>query len=497
MKLQEERYQKARALVHALKQRQYASLIQKDRNIVGVAFGQRTAHGEVTDEPAMVVYVMRKAPRNFIPSSRLLPNRAYIGGDCVEIDVVETGPLYPLAFTGRDRPAAAGISIGNANEASAGTFGAVVTDLSDNSACILTNNHVIARENAGAPGELVTQPGLFDGGMSPADDIATLKRFVMINASGNTVDGAIAQITGGLGAGNVIDAVKNNIISTASANHPAIGLLFAGSCNRTIMNPIADVLNQLNIAFPNGSSAIASADIGMNVEKVGRTTEYTSSTIKEVDATVTIGYDFGDATFDNQITTAWMSDAGDSGSVVYLGGKGGDENKCGCGSKSAASSLFGVDLQPEQAMAEAVRDKYLRQTRLGKWLVDVFYLNEEAMLERFQRTPISEEDRAFARKMFAKYADDARQAFVHGERSEQRLTEQHIRDARSALKRAERFMSRDEAQAARELLGMAAEYASGRNVRQILAMLNDEKLACRVQEIIGQVGSLRTSRERC
>ncbi len=83
------------------------------------------------------------------------------------------------------------------------------------------------------------------------------------------------------------------------------------------MNPIDSVLAQLNISFPAGKGSTTTATIGMNVEKVGRTTEYTTSTVKEIDATVVVGYDFGNATFDKQITTAWMSDPGDSGSVVF------------------------------------------------------------------------------------------------------------------------------------------------------------------------------------
>ena len=37
-------------------------------------------------------------------------------------------------------------------------------------------------------------------------------------------------------------------------------LLFAGGCNRTFMNPISNVLSQLNCAFPAGSGAITAAD---------------------------------------------------------------------------------------------------------------------------------------------------------------------------------------------------------------------------------------------
>jgi hypothetical protein len=495
LKIHEDKYQKARVLVTAIKARYWSSL-SSDRNVVGAAFGRRIVQNETTDDPALVVYVMRKVAKRFIPSSRLLPRRWHVGGDCVEVDVVETGPIYPLAFTARERPATAGISIGNANEASAGTLGAVVIDNSDNSACILSNNHVMARQNAAALGEAIVQPGVFDAGVSPADNIALLKRFVVINMTGNTVDGAIAQIIGGVGR-NVIDQVHNNIIPTAGAGHPAVGLLFAGGCNRMIMNSIANVLNQLNISLPGGAGAIGAADIGMNVEKVGRTTEYTTSSVKEIDATVNIDYDFGTATFDHQITTAWMSDHGDSGSLVYEGGTGGDEDKCGCGTTDAAATLLGVDLKQDQHMAEVVRDKFLRQTRLGRWGVDLFVLNEERLLERFHQTKIDPDDKNLARKFYDKYIEDARRAFVEGEKSEQRLTEHHLRDARTALKHARKYLHKDEWEAAEKLFALASENAKGKNAREILALLNNDKLFEEVKSIVSKVKGVKTSVEPC
>ena len=486
------RFIKARALVSAVKTR-HLPLFKNDNNILGAAFGRRIAHDEITDEPALVVYVARKVSRDFLPLSRCLPRRIYIGGDHVEVDIVETGPFYPLSFTARERPATLGISIGNANEASAGTLGALVIDNTDRSQCILSNNHVMARQNAAALGEMIIQQGMFDGGSSPADDIATLKRFVTVNAAGNTVDGAIAQIIDG----SVINQVHNDIIPVASSDHPAVGLLFAGACNRTIMNPIRDVLAQLNIRFP-ADNATVTAEIGMNVEKVGRTTEYTTSTIMEIDASVTIPYDFGNASYDNQITTAWMSNAGDSGSVVYRGGDGGNVTKCGaCGSTSAASDLMGVDLNQEQNIAKMVRDQYLRHTRIGRYAVDLFYANEERALERLANTHIEENDRAHARKLYDKYREEGFSVFAQGEKSDKTLTEHHLKDAEAALKRAHKYLSKDEINAAEELFSLAKKYALGKNVRQVLALLNDEKLAKHVSDIIDKVDFVKKGHGRC
>jgi hypothetical protein len=488
MKIQDDRFVKTRELVRALKDRHWSEL-RRDRNVVGAAFGRRTAHGERTDEPALVLYVIRKAPKRIIPASHLLPRRLYVGSDPVEVDIVETGPIFPLMFTARERPATLGISISNGNGGGTGTLGAVVTDNIDGSQCLLTNNHVIARKNAAANGDPVIQPGLADGGSSPADNIATLKRFINIMSSGNQVDAAIAQIAAAGAAGPLVtNAVHNALFPPPGPNHPAVGLLFGGGCSRTILSPIGAVLNAMNISFPVANATVA-ADIDMNVEKAGRTTEYTTSTIQEIDATVTIDYKdpLGECEFDNQITTSWMSDKGDSGSLIYAGGAGGDESKCDCAVTQAAETALGTDLKQERCMADVVRDKFLRQTRIGKWAVDLFFEHEDRLVERFERTAIDPDDRAYARKLYDKYVDDARRAFIEGEKSDQRITDQHLRDARSALKRAQKYLERDEREASERLFELVSQYGKGKNAREILALLNDEKLFEEVKAIAATV----------
>lgn len=323
-----EDFRRGRLLVRASRLQGIVEL-GRDPNIIGSGFGQRAVHGQGTGEAALVVYVARKIPEQFLPPSRLLPRRIHVGREALEVDVVETGPFYRFSFTARQRPAPNGISIAHI-DVTAGTLGSLVNDNTDGSVCILSNNHVLANENAGNIGDIITQPGPLDGGTIPADDIATLKRFVPINPmGGNIVDCAIGQPND---PADIVDQVKDNLIPVATPNHPAVGLLFAGSCNRTLMNPIDDVLRRLNVRFLAGSDVTVAADIGMNVEKVGRTTEYTTSTITEIDVSVSVGYDMlGSVGFVRQIATAFMSEGGDSGSLVYRGGEGGNEDRCGGG----------------------------------------------------------------------------------------------------------------------------------------------------------------------
>jgi hypothetical protein len=487
----DEKYTKARHLVAALKAR-YWSSFSSDPSIVGAAFGSRVAHNEKTDHPAMVVYVMKKVPEAFLPPSRLLPRRMYVGGDCVEVDVVETGPIYPHAFTSLERPAPSGISIGPpiiGTTISAGTFGALVTDLTDGSLCILSNNHVLANENLGNPGDPILQPGSFDGGTNPADLIATLKRFQVINASGNIVDCAIAQVQNPT-ASFVIDQVQGNLMQTPNPKQPAVGLLFSGGCNRTFMNPIDNVLTALNVQFLAGPSTVA-ADLGMNVQKVGRTTQYTTSTIVEVDASITIQYNFGPGAFVNQIATYSASNNGDSGSVFCQGGQGGTVDNCSCGTTAAGSSVVGQDLSTEAAMAQQVRDKYLRHTLIGRYAIDLFYLNEEKFLERFRRTDIKEDDKELARRLFFKHIAEARLAFAEGENSERTLTDQNFEDAREALRHAQKYMFPDEIEASEHLFRIAEERGKGRKAREVLATLNDEGLLHQLKDIAAKVKRVR------
>lgn len=483
-----ERFVKGRTLASLAKKNLWSRFIQ-DSNVVGMGFGRRIVQDEFTDEPALVVYVTHKVSERFLPPSRLLPRRIYVGRDGLELDVVETGPIYPQSFTTRERPAPAGISVGHP-AISAGTLGAWVIDNTDGSQCVLSNNHVIANQNAAAIKDVIIQPGTADGGSSPADDIATLKRFVTIMATGSTVDAAIAEV---IDTADVLDEVMDNLMPVATPDHPPVGLLFAGSCNRTIMNRIDNVMNQLDISFPSGVAASA-PDIGLNVEKVGRTTEYTTSTIAEIDISVTVAYDFGNATLDEQFSTAFMSEGGDSGSLVCIGGEGGNEDGC-CGGTSAASRLLGADLNLDAAVEKEFRGRYLQHTRLGRWAIDVYFHNESYLLDRVRKARASDEDRDFARYLYDKHVHEARQALLDPRGSDVRLTDDHLTDARAALGRARQHMSPDESEAAEELLEIVYQ-ARDRTAPEILEMLNDEDLFRQVQSVVSRLKGIRTPEPR-
>lgn len=491
----EERYLRARHLAGVLNER-YRNVYVRDPNIIGSAYGRRIVGGEVSDVPSIVIYVARKVPSEFLPPSRMLPRRLYVGSDWIDVDVFETGPIYPHSFTGRDRPAPSGISIGRFLDPSidAGTLGALVTDLQvkgEGNPAILSCNHVLADENAGSPGDVIVQPGTIDGGTSPSDNIATLTRFITINATGNVVDCAIATVDDPT---LVVNQMKNNLMPVPTTDHPAVGLLFAGGCNRTFMNPITSVLSQLNIQFISGANATIAPTVGMNVEKVGRTTEYTTSTILEIDASLTISYNFGPGAFINQIATAWMSSPGDSGSVVCRGGKGGNVDNCGsggCGGTQAAQSLLGVDLRLDSAIEKDFRERYLQHTRVGRYLIDTYFRNETVIVRRFRDVQVTHHDRDRLRALYHRHIEHIRVGLLQPEHSGTYFTEEQLHEVRDLLERAKRYMHADEARAVDDLFEVMLPHLRQKTVREILNAFNDDTLLGHARRIISGVDALR------
>ena len=157
---------------------------------------------------------------------------------------------------------------------------------------VLSKNHVLADENLASIGDAVIQPGTFDDGSSPADDIGNLAAFepiVFSTSASNVIDAAIASTTP--------DLVGNSTTSDCYG-----------------------VPKSMTIA----------AALNMKVKKCGRTTEESKGTITGINATVNVGYSTRVAHFVDQILTTNISAGGDSGSLVVVDGKGkakGDDRK--------------------------------------------------------------------------------------------------------------------------------------------------------------------------
>src|SRR3989454_4126117 len=149
-------------------------------NVVGVAIGHKMIRGRETDEPWIVVFGEAKRPEGQLRHRDVVP-KAF---GHVRTDIVETGRFHALRSeqavdlerTKRIRPAPGGVSIGHV-QITAGTLGVLARR--NGRPVILSNNHVLANQNAGRVGDPILQPGPADGGRLQ-DTIARLVDFVPI-----------------------------------------------------------------------------------------------------------------------------------------------------------------------------------------------------------------------------------------------------------------------------------------------------------------------------
>ncbi|RAY15250.1 serine protease [Actinomadura craniellae] len=323
--------------------REQEKLLARQR-VVGVALGYKHTSGESTGKKAVTVLVDVKMPKDALTSEERIP--AKIGDaitDVQEVGVLQAGapltttgagqlvapptfqgvsqlpqgPLVtsgdlgmtvvqngavhavrvddrslpalehvgPFRLTKRIRPAHGGVSVGHVN-ITAGTLGTCVYDAAASPGIpqryyMLSNNHVLANSNNASIGDPILQPGPADGGTFPGDVVARLSRFVPIRfiQSGqpvplNLVDAAVAE-------GDFEDLDRR--------------VYWVGNLKGLNTTPA----------------------VGLTLQKCGRTTNYTTGTVMNINATVDVNYGGGRvARFTGQIQAGNMSAPGDSGSIV-------------------------------------------------------------------------------------------------------------------------------------------------------------------------------------
>lgn len=288
------------------------------QNVVGVALGTKWSGGRDTGEKAITVLVDTKLPHEMLRDDDLVPaTLAGVPTDVQEVGVLQAGrsiappkangsstvlddvpapalsrpdelareQVGPFTLAKKFRPAFGGLSVGHF-KITAGTYGTAVYDASALPGkppryYILSNNHVLANSNAAAIGDPILQPGPFDGGVVPTDVIARLSRFVPIKfiqpgqpVPLNFVDAAIAE-------GQFHDLDRR--------------IFWVGELKGTNVAPA----------------------VGTLVQKTGRTTNWTTGRITNINATVDVNYGGGRvARFAQQLLTTDMSAGGDSGSLV-------------------------------------------------------------------------------------------------------------------------------------------------------------------------------------
>lgn len=265
----------------------YEGYLHSKKNVNGVGVGYKWVNGKPTDKKAIIVFVEKKLSKNGLiskySSEELIPPEI----DGVPTDIIEIGKITKQSFKTRVRPLKPGYSCGQ-QQITAGTIGGFFTD-KDGDIVILSNNHVLANENKAKIGDLIYQPGpadgitdfAFKGWEQPLNlpYFATLKAFSTINANNNLHDSAIAR-------------VHDKIISSG------------------LVDKSYPITNQTISGYNTPS-------INMQVQKFGRTTGLTTGRIIALNASFTIGYDFGNARFNGCIVFSSMSQGGDSGSIIF------------------------------------------------------------------------------------------------------------------------------------------------------------------------------------
>lgn len=274
-------------------------------NVVATGIGYKTVAGESTHELCVVCSVVQKLSPAKLSSDESVP--ADING--VPTDVVPSGKFVALKNpVGRFRPAPGGVSIGHVN-ITAGTLGCIVKR--NGEAMLLSNNHVLANSNNANIGDPILQPGPVDGGQLSTDRIASLADFVPIMFADSNSKCAIAQ--------GFVKIMNYGIAATGSSVRlQAISSSYSDNLvDAAIARPFNDIDVDNTILEIGNITGLGEGELGLALQKFGRTTGFTTGNILQVDVTVNVEYSAGRiARFSDQLLTSPMSQGGDSGSAV-------------------------------------------------------------------------------------------------------------------------------------------------------------------------------------
>ena len=275
-------------------------------NVIATGVGYKTTKEKKTSALSIVCSVTEKLPTDRLSKKDLVPPTI----DNIPTDVIETGRIRALSYTGRYRPAPGGVSIGHM-EITAGTLGCLVKK--NGKKHILSNNHVLANSNNAQPGDYILQPGPYDGGKFPADRIARLTDFVPIVFLG-------PEPPGDCGIARAVASILNLVPKVIRSKTRLQAITIREEENlvdAAIALPVEEKDVSDEILDIGKIKGVNEGALQMAVKKTGRTTELTTGEILQVDVTVDVQYDLGKvARFADQLMAGAMSQGGDSGSAV-------------------------------------------------------------------------------------------------------------------------------------------------------------------------------------
>lgn len=265
------------------------------KGIVGVGIGlpdpnQLGAGVGAPGQPALTLFTVSPMPQEAL-MAQLAQSAGTRALSTVPVQQVPVGTVDALSHRARHRPAPGGCSVGHIN-VTAGTLGSRAIGTSapwNNRHLVLSNNHVLANSNAGRVNDSIIQPGAFDGGRHPADQIAVLARWVPINFGG---------------ACNFVDC--------------AVGWAWHERIRGEQM-----YMSGGSVAFYRTGTTPVAASLGMIVGKSGRTTGLTQGRVTAIGVSVNVNFGGGRvACFRDQIAIQSVnanpfSAHGDSGSLIW------------------------------------------------------------------------------------------------------------------------------------------------------------------------------------
>ena len=294
--------------------RQTFEELLKKRGAVVVGYGHKETDGKKTRKRAIIVGVKEKLPLDKLSPGDVIPREVW----GVATDVQQRDEIFfqlPKATpkgvenVGWQRPASPGCSIGH-KDITAGTFGLVVRKGGID--YILSNNHVLANVNKGKIGDAILQPGQYDGGIIGQDTIASLSDYIkieMLGVSNCPISNGLAKIFNALAY--LFDKNSRMVVTRSITNKVDCAIAQPHSSS-DILPFICDIGKPMGLTVP---------DVGMTVQKSGRTTGYTKGQITLIDAMANVNMGNNEiAIFEDQfeVTTkdGQFSAGGDSGSAI-------------------------------------------------------------------------------------------------------------------------------------------------------------------------------------
>ncbi len=257
-------------------------------NVEGVAIGLGEPGDGPPGQPTLNVYVAEPSTVEEVRAVVVDGLGVQAAGD-MPITVRRSGQFDAQPHRFRIRPAPGGVSVGHV-KITAGTIGCLCVGRSaprNARLMVLSNNHVLANSNNAAFGDSIIQPGRYDGGTHPADQIAILERFVPIQFGG---------------ARNYVDA--------------ATGWCWPDRVRRELIYPSGGSYQLFRI----GSNPVY-PQLGWTVGKTGRTTQLTQGRIVSINWSGYVNYGVGTAFFVGQMVvqaaSGNFSAGGDSGSSIW------------------------------------------------------------------------------------------------------------------------------------------------------------------------------------